>query len=151
MTVIATKDPRVLEVVEEVVPAPRRTVVLVDGDFDEASRRLRHEVHSHQPKVVLLDARFGGRRWFAVDAVPGIVKVRSNPFVILLAASRALKVQREAARAGCYDVLNVKAKSFRADVSLAVAAATLDWEVAQAALSPPDVYELHQPWRVVRH
>jgi hypothetical protein len=45
----------------------------------------------------------------------------------------------------------VKAKSFRADVSLAVAAATLDWEVAQAALSPPDVYELPQPWRVIRH
>lgn len=71
---------------------------------------LRHQVYSRQPDVVVLDWRMGGSLWRAVDEVPAIVeRTGSHPHVVALLPRVTREVKKEAAKLGCYDVVNADA------------------------------------------
>jgi CheY-like chemotaxis protein len=82
-----------------------RYVVRVQDGAD-----LRHTIHSYQPDVVVLDWRMGGSAWRALDEVTAIVeRTTTHPYVIALLPKVSPKIKREAAKAGCYNVVNVGA------------------------------------------
>lgn len=82
-----------------------RYVVRVDDATD-----LRHRVHSYQPDVVVLDWRIGGNAWRALDEVTAIVqRTTTHPYVIALLPKVTSKIKSEAAKIGCYNVVNVDA------------------------------------------
>jgi DNA-binding NarL/FixJ family response regulator len=106
-----------------VVPGARY-VLHVEGDD---GRELRHQVHLHQPEVVVLDWRMGGNAWRAIDEVPAIVsRTQSRPHVIAVLPWVSKKVERAAADAGCFDVLSPRSPGFERDLLSAVEAARLD-------------------------
>jgi DNA-binding response OmpR family regulator len=69
---------------------------------------LRHTIHSYQPDVVVLDWRMGGSAWRAIDEVTAIVeRTTTHPYVIALLPKVSTKINAEAAKAGCYNVVSV--------------------------------------------
>lgn len=71
---------------------------------------LRHRVYSHQPEIVLLDWRIGGSGWRAIDEVTAMVsRTKTHPYVIALLPRTDRGVKAEAAKVGCYGVINVGA------------------------------------------
>lgn len=79
----------------------------------ESGKDLRHQIHDHQPDVVLLDWRLGGNLWRAIDEVPAIVeRTTSHPYVIVLLPHTTQKVEEEAAERDCYDVISVNDADF---------------------------------------
>lgn len=85
---------------------------------------LRHRIHSYQPDIVLLDWRLGGNIWRAIDEVPAIVeRTATHPYVIALLPSASWRVKEEAAKIGCYNVVNVGAAGADRKVVEAVAVA----------------------------
>jgi DNA-binding response OmpR family regulator len=80
-------------------------VVRVDDATD-----LRRQVHSYQPNVVVLDWRIGGNAWRAMDEVTAIVeRTTTHPYVIALLPKVTKRIKSEAAKIGCYNVVNVDA------------------------------------------
>jgi DNA-binding NtrC family response regulator len=85
---------------------------------------LRHRVHEHQPDIVLLDSRVGGNGWRAIDEVPALVeRTATHPYVIAMLPKTSSKIEREAARRECYDVVNASASRFLRDLVEAVSSA----------------------------
>src|SRR4051812_8315932 len=111
MVLVATRDEQLAEQIGESINGPRAYVTRVSSPTE-----LRHKIHSSQPSVVFLDVRLGGSTWRAVEAVAGLASVRSRPAVVLLAPWASDAVDAEAARLGCYDVLDASAPSFCQDV-----------------------------------
>lgn len=108
-----------------------RYVTRVEGDD---GTELRHQVHEHQPDVLILDWRMGGTRWRAIDEVPAIVsRTTSRPHVIALLPKASGEVEQAAADRGCYDALAVTDPYLDQELRDAVEAALLD-RVRQ----PPD-------------
>lgn len=94
-------------------------VVRVDDGAD-----LRHRVHSYQPDIVLLDWRIGGNVWRAMDEVTAIVeRTTTHPYVIAMLPKTTVKIRSEAAKIGCYNVVNVDAVGGEQRVLDAVAVA----------------------------
>lgn len=76
----------------------------------EDGKDLRHRVHSYQPDIAILDWRIGGSAWRALDEVTAIVeRTSTHPYVIALLPKVSKRIKVEAAKAGCYDVVNVSA------------------------------------------
>lgn len=74
----------------------------------EDGKELRHVVHVHQPQIVVLDWRMGGSRWRALDEVTAIrERTATHPSVIAMLPKVTKDVKLEAAKLGCYDVVNV--------------------------------------------
>lgn len=71
---------------------------------------LRHRIHSYQPDIVLLDWRIGGSAWKAMDEVTAIVeRTTTHPYVIAMLPKTTTKIRCQAAKIGCYNVVNVDA------------------------------------------
>lgn len=71
---------------------------------------LRHLVYSYQPDILVLDWRIGGSKWRALDEVTTLVeRTKTHPYVIALLPKVTGKIKSEAAKAGCYNVVNVDA------------------------------------------
>jgi hypothetical protein len=87
------------------------------------AKAFRHEVYSEQPDVLLLDVTFGGNAYRVIESVPRLIDTTSRPAVVLLIPWSSEKVEREAAVAGCYDVVNVDGPALKRRVAKAVAAA----------------------------
>jgi CheY-like chemotaxis protein len=109
----------------------------VERDGYDGAKRLRHWIHAKQPAVLLLDARFGGQLYRALEAVPRLLEEsRENLRVILLIPFDSKAAKEEAARLGCFDVLNYhprrRRKVFQREVLSAVEAAEID----RAAVAP---------------
>lgn len=76
----------------------------------EDGKDLRHQVHEYQPDIVVLDWRIGGSCWRAIDEVTAIAgRTATQPYVIAILPAVTRQIKREAARAGCYDVVNASA------------------------------------------
>lgn len=97
-----------------------RYVVRVEDGAD-----LRRRITGHQPDVVLLDWRMGGSGWRAIDEVAAITdRTPTCPYVIALLPTVTAKIKSEAAKAGCYNVVNVGAAGGARRVVAAVIVAT---------------------------
>jgi hypothetical protein len=99
-------------------------VVSADGDRD-----FRYRIHCAQPRVVLVDVRFGGQLWRVLESVPAIVeKTSTRPEVVALVPWFHEDVEAEAYRLGCADVVDLSAKAWARDVSCAVDLALAAWK-----------------------
>jgi CheY-like chemotaxis protein len=104
-----------------IVSGARYLVSVDDGKY------LRHQVHRHQPEIVLLDWRMGGNAWRAVDEISALVtRTASMPSVIALLPWVSDDVQEAAAEIGCFDVISVTASHFARDVLATIRAAQED-------------------------
>jgi ActR/RegA family two-component response regulator len=124
MVLIATADTDLALKLGEAIEG-QKTYVVSAKDATE----LRHKVHSTQPEVVILDARFGSNSYRVLDDVPRLLEVRSDPAVIVLTPWRSGRVRDEAARLGCFDVVSLDDRAWRRKVSRAV----LDAQAARLA------------------
>lgn len=104
--------------VSQVLLDAQYVVAVIDGV------ELRHRVHSFQPELVLLDSRIGGNGWRAIDEVPALVeRTASHPHVIAMLPKTSSRIEKEAARRECYDVVSVNASRFLRDLTEAVSSA----------------------------
>lgn len=99
-------------------------VTRVDG---KDGTELRHQVHCHQPDVLILDWRVGGSGWRALDEVPAIVsRTTSRPHVIALLPKTSSAVEEAVAESGCFDAFCVSDPDLDQGLIEAVEAALLD-------------------------
>lgn len=111
MTILVVAMPDLALKVSCYVGGARYVLRVSDG------KELRHRVYEHQPEIVLLDWRLGGNAWRALDEVTAIVeRTQTHPFVVALLPETSRMIEREAARLGCYDVLNVSAEGFASEL-----------------------------------
>ena len=115
MVAICTQDPGLAQRLVAAIEGRKAALVL---QLDE--KELRHKVHQMQPEVVLLDVRFGGNRYRAIELAPGIMMTRSGPAVILLLPWDSNEVIDEAARQGCFDAISLSHPSFDSEVARSV-------------------------------
>lgn len=102
-----------------------RYVTHIEG----GGKELRHQVHLHQPDVLVIDYRVGGSTWRATDEIPAIVsRTESQPHVIAVLPSVSAEKEYSAADEGCYDVLSFRDPDFEQDLLEAVESALLDRE-----------------------
>ena len=87
-----------------------------------------------QPDIVILAWAIGGNGWRAIDEVTAIVeRTATHPYVIAILPQTSPAIEREAAKKGCYDVVNAFAEDFDQQVVEAVETA----KKARAARRPP--------------
>lgn len=107
MEILCVALPDLALIVSRLVVGARYVVKVKDG------KDLRHQIHEHQPDVVLLDWRIGGNKWRSIDEVPAIVeRTTSHPAVIVLLPHTTLSVEQEAAERDCYDAISVTDEDF---------------------------------------
>lgn len=118
------------------------SMTITEQHADEAKTQLRRRIYQEQPKVILLDVRFGGQFFRVVEIVPTIIKkTASRPRVILILPAPSKEVEDEASKLGCFDVLvftSRRKKAFRREVLDAVEAAELDRRLADPPLPEED-------------
>jgi hypothetical protein len=125
MVVIVSSDESLVGTISGAVGAAMALIAHA-GDGADGPAQLRHELYCYQPKVVLLDVRFGGQRYRAIEAIPKLLlNCDSQPEIVLLIPEPSKAVRRVADEMGCFDVLDFSRKSFSRDVGDCVAAALL--------------------------
>lgn len=108
----------------------------LEQDRQRAQDYFRHQVHSLQPGVIILDVRFGLNDFLALEQVPQLRAVRSGPAVVLVAPDVPVELKREALRVGCFDVISTKRRACVKEVASAVSEA---WQARRTGmLSPPE-------------
>lgn len=107
MVILCVALPDLAVEVSRLISGARYIVKVFDG------KDLRHQVHEHQPDILLLDWRLGGSLWRAIDEVPAIVeRTISRPSVIVMLPHTTLRVEQEAAERDCYDAISVSDVDF---------------------------------------
>lgn len=105
---------------------------------------LRHQVHCHQPDIIILDYRVGGSGWRAIDEVPAIVsRTTTHPHVIAVLPSVSRKIETTAAHRQCWDVISVRGANFHHDLRDALHAAAIDRQEHAPALKRVCRDDLH--------
>jgi DNA-binding NarL/FixJ family response regulator len=124
MVLTATLDLELARVISEAVPGPKTYIIK-----KHPVEALWQKVHRIGPGVVLLDVRFGGQEFRAIEAVRQILEAPSEPEVILLLPWASKAVERQAENLDCFDVLDFSRPAFRREVVKAVAAAASERKV----------------------
>jgi CheY-like chemotaxis protein len=119
------------DLAQKIAPLLEGTRAYVVRVTDETE--LRHKVYGHQPEIIILDYRMGGSKWRAVDQVPLIVeRTESKPYVIAVLPYSSKRVEREAARLACYDVVVFTPRTFARELCEVVATARAARRARQA-------------------
>jgi hypothetical protein len=126
--------------------AARAAMSVMEREAFDAQSYLRHWIYCKQPSVLLLDVRFGGQLYRVIENVPRILgEADCNPRVILLIPFDSKVAEAEAARLGCFDVVNFhprRRRAFLSEVVSAVEAALLD-RAAGGSQVPPASEAVH--------
>ena len=115
MVIVATSDAQLATALGEAINDVDGYITRVDSPTD-----LRHQVHSRQPTVVVLDVRLGKNTFRSLGEVPGILMTRSRPAVIVILPWESKDVRREAVKLGCFDVIYLGQDAFGEEVAHAV-------------------------------
>jgi hypothetical protein len=129
MVVIVSCDDELIWRICEVLTGERGLIREV-FEGDDGPKQLRREIYCYQPKVVLMDVRFGGQHFRAIEAIPKLLlNCESQPEVVLLSPRPSKALRRVADDMGCYDVVDFSRRGFARDVGDLVAAARLERDV----------------------
>lgn len=93
----------------------------------DSARELLAVVQAARPTCVILDAGIGGDRWRALEAVPSLIETVNHPKVIVLVPKLTRRVEKEAYRWGCDDVIDLGARTWCRDLSHSVSLALAAW------------------------
>jgi DNA-binding NarL/FixJ family response regulator len=132
MVLIASANEELARRCGDAIAGDRRYALRLNGDNERAIwAALRHEAHSAQPGVVVLDVRTGGQRCRVLDALPGLLRTKSRPAVVVVLPRSSRRVEEEAAKMGAWDVVIATSESFEIDLANAVASALATWPERQ--------------------
>lgn len=115
MVLVVTRDAKLALKVNKVVKGKKSFLVREVGETE-----LRHVAHSHQPRVIILDVRFGGNKYRVMEQVPSLQIVRSQPAIIVLTPWQSKEVSELAATLSCFDVVPTSSRLFASDLSQSV-------------------------------
>lgn len=100
------------------IPGDTHTIVSAEDADDLIDRMTAVRPY---PTVVIIDYRFGGNAYLALDLARRIRRdVPTHPYVIGLVPGMSAAIQSMAARRGCYDVINVDGVAFATELRRAV-------------------------------
>lgn len=103
-----------------------RGIIMEPSENTDGAKALRREIYIYQPRVLLMDVRFGGQFFRAIEAVPKLMlNIDPSPEVVLLTPRRSKALERVASDMGCFDVLDFSRRSFLKDVGDVVSAAAV--------------------------